>query len=122
MAYEYQENGLTLMTIELTSREVTKLIAKKLRIPVISVAAGDAADGSEMVIFDLLGFMPVSTMPKHAKYYREYFEDGIKAFSEFGEDVRTEVYPEEKHGWGMDPVELEKFANELEKKYPDIKK
>jgi 3-methyl-2-oxobutanoate hydroxymethyltransferase len=121
MAYEYQENGMILMTIELTSREVTKLIAKKLRIPVISVAAGDAADGSELVIFDLLGFMPASTMPKHAKYYREFFEDGIKAFSEFKADVEGEAYPEEKHGWGMDQQEFENFANEIEQKYPDAK-
>jgi 3-methyl-2-oxobutanoate hydroxymethyltransferase len=121
MAYEYQENGMVAMTIEMTSREVTDLIAKKLRVPVIQVAAGGAADGSELVIYDLLGFMPTSTMPKHARYYREFFEDGIKAFAEFDAEVKEKVYPEEKHGWGMDPQEFEKFADELEKKYPDAK-
>jgi 3-methyl-2-oxobutanoate hydroxymethyltransferase len=121
MAYEYQENGMVGMTIEMTSREVTNLIAKKLRVPVIQVAAGGAGDGSELVIFDLLGFQPVSTMPKHAKYYREYFEDGIKAFAEFHADVTDKVYPAEEHGWGMDAQEFEAFANELEKKYPDVK-
>jgi 3-methyl-2-oxobutanoate hydroxymethyltransferase len=121
-AYEYQELGMIGMTIEMTSREVTDLIAKKLRVPVIQVAAGGAADGSELVIFDLLGFQPVSTMPKHAKYYRSYFEDGIKAFAEFDADVKGKVYPAEAHGWGMDEKELDAFANELEKKYPDVKK
>jgi 3-methyl-2-oxobutanoate hydroxymethyltransferase len=121
MAYEYQENGMVAMTIEMTSREATNLIAKKLRVPVIEVAAGGAADGSELVIFDLLGFQPVSTMPKHAKYYREFFEDGIKAFAEFDADVKNETYPAEEHGWGMDAQVFEKFANELEQKYPDVK-
>lgn len=56
-AYEYQENGMIGMTIEMTSRELTNAVAKHLRIPVVAVAAGGAADGSEMVIFDLFGFI-----------------------------------------------------------------
>jgi len=116
-AYEYQENGMVGMTIELSSRELTDAIAKKLRIPVINIAAGGAADGSELVIYDLLGFMPVSTMPSHAKWYRSFFEDSIKAFGEFDNDVKTKQYPAQEHGWSMDERELEKFLNELEKKY-----
>ena len=58
MAYEYQECGMRGMTIEMTNIEVTNAIAKKLDVPVIQVAAGGAADGSELVIFDLLGFLP----------------------------------------------------------------
>jgi 3-methyl-2-oxobutanoate hydroxymethyltransferase len=115
MAYGYQENGMVGMTIEMSSREVTNAIAKKLRVPVIQVAAGGAADGSELVIFDLLGFQPVSTMPKHAKHYRSYFEDGIQAFKEFDADVKSHAYPAEEHGWSMDPQECEKFLNLLEK-------
>jgi 3-methyl-2-oxobutanoate hydroxymethyltransferase len=113
-AYEYQENGMIGMTIEMSAREVTDAIAKKLRIPVIQVAAGGSADGSELVIYDLLGFQPVSTMPKHAKHYRSYFEDGIKAFAEFDADVKGKVYPAPEHGWSMDPKELEKFQKEIE--------
>jgi len=122
MAYEYQENGMVGMTIEMTSRQVTELIAKKLRVPVIQVAAGGVADGSELVIFDLLGFQPASTMPKHARYYREFFEDGIKAFAEFDAEVKEQLYPAEQHGWGMDEKEFDKFANLAEKKYADVKK
>lgn len=117
MAYEYQENGMAAMTIELSSRELTDIVAKKLRVPVIQVAAGGVADGSELVIYDLLGFQPKSTMAKHSKCYREFFEDGIKAFAEFDSDVKNEIYPAEEHGWSMDTQELEKFVNELEKKY-----
>jgi 3-methyl-2-oxobutanoate hydroxymethyltransferase len=117
MAYEYQENGMVGMTIEMTSREVTDAIARKLRVPVISVAAGDAADGSEMVIYDLLGFQPVATMAKHSKHYRTYLEDSIAAFKEFDTDIKTRVYPEEKHGWSMDQVELEKFLTDLDNNY-----
>ena len=116
-AYEYQECGMKGMTIEMSSRELTNAIAKKLRIPVIQVAAGGVADGSEMVIFDLLGMVPSASMAKHGKYYSRLFDDSMKAFADFDSEVKNEVYPAEEHGWGMDPAEFEKFMNELEKKY-----
>ena len=114
-AYEYQECGMDGMTIEMTSREVTNAIAKKLRVPVIEVAAGGAADGSELVIFDLLGMMPANRMAKHSKMYCDLLGTCMEAFKKFDEEVKNEVYPAEEHGWGMDPAELEKFLNELEK-------
>lgn len=121
-AYEYQECGMVGMTTEMTSRELTNAIARKLRIPVIQVAAGGAADGSEMVIFDLLGMIPEAAMAKHGKYYSRLFDDSLKAFKTFDEEVKNEVYPAEEHGWGMDEKEWDTFINELDKKYPDIKK
>jgi 3-methyl-2-oxobutanoate hydroxymethyltransferase len=116
-AYEYQENGMAGMTIEMTSREVTSIIAKKLRIPVIQVAAGEAADGSEMVIFDLLGLLPPEAMSKHSKSYASLLSTCIQGFSGFVKEVDEEIYPAEEHGWGMDEAELDKFKNEIEQKY-----
>jgi len=114
-AYEYQENGMVGMTIEMTSREVTDAIAKKLRIPVIEIAGGGAADGSEMVILDLLGMVPESTMAKHSKMYTDMMGACMGAFSAFDQEVKNGVYPAEEHGWGMDERECEKFLNEMEK-------
>jgi len=114
-AYEYQECGMVGMTIEMAPRELTNAIAKKLSIPVIQVAAGGVADGSELVIFDLLGMVPVAAMAKHGKYYSHMFDDSMQAFAAFDKDVKEEVYPAEEHGWGMDEAELEKFTNEIDK-------
>lgn len=116
-AYEYQENGMVGMTIEMTSREVTDAIAKHLRVPVIGVAAGGAADGSEMVVLDLLGMMPAQAMAKHSKMYCDTMGTCLKAFQDFDTDVKEATYPAKENGWGMDQRELEKFMNELEQKY-----
>lgn len=116
-AYEYQEEGMVGMTIEMTSRDLTNAVAKHLRIPVIAVAAGGVADGSEMVIFDMMGFVPESGMAKHAKAYASFLTDGIQAAAGFHGDVVSRNYPQEENGWGMDPVEYEKFINELERHY-----
>jgi 3-methyl-2-oxobutanoate hydroxymethyltransferase len=121
MAYEYQENGMVGMTIEMTPYQLTDIIAKKLRVPVIQVAAGGAADGSEMVIFDLLGMLPPEAMAKHAKAYMSLLGSCIQAFTDFDKEVKEEVYPKPEHGWSMEDAELDKFVNEMEKKYSDVK-
>lgn len=113
MAYEYQENGMMAMSIELTPIEVTNAIAKKLRVPVISIAAGGAADGCEMVDFDTFGMMPQAA--SHAKTYGNFFQWACGVYSAWANDVRTGAYPEDKHGYHMDEAELDKFLNLLEK-------
>ncbi|MDK2868362.1 MAG: 3-methyl-2-oxobutanoate hydroxymethyltransferase [Clostridiales bacterium] len=113
MAYEYQECGMMAMTIELTPIEVTNAIAKKLRVPVISIAAGGAADGCEMVDFDTFNMMP--SLASHAKVYGDFFKWSASAYGAWANDVRTGAYPEDKHGFHMEESELEKFLNALEK-------
>lgn len=112
-AYEYQENGMMAMTIELTPIEVTNAIAKKLRVPVINIAAGGAADGCEMVDFDTFNMMP--SLASHAKAYGDFFKWAVSAYSSWADDVRTGAYPEDKHGFHMEERELEKFLNMIEK-------
>jgi 3-methyl-2-oxobutanoate hydroxymethyltransferase len=113
MAYEYQENGMMAMTIELVPIEVTNAVAKKLRVPVINIAAGGAADGSEMVDFDTFNMMP--SLASHAKAYGDFFKWAAGAYGAWANDVRTGAYPEDKHGFHMDEAELEKFLSELDK-------
>lgn len=105
--YEYQENGMGGMTIELTPMEVSEAIAKKLRVPVVSIAAGSPCDGSEMVDMDTFGMMPKPA--SHAKTYAQLMPFLCQAYAAWANDVRTGAYPEEKNGYHMDPEELEKF-------------
>ncbi len=112
MGYEYQELGMRCMTIELTPIEVTNAIAKKLSVPVISIAAGGAADGCEMVDFDTFGMMP--SFASHAKVYAEFFPFACEAYMSWADDVRSGAYPEDKHGFHMDAAELEKFTAAIE--------
>lgn len=110
--YEYQENGMGGMTIELTPMEVSQAIAEKLRVPVVSIAGGAPCDGSEMVDMDTFGMMPSAA--SHAKTYAYLMPFMIEAYMNWYDDVTTGAYPEEKHGYHMDPAELEKFKNMME--------
>lgn len=111
--YEYQENGMGGMTIELTPMEVSQAIADKLRVPVVSIAGGAACDGSEMVDMDTFGMMP--TAASHAKTYAELLPFLCEAYADWANDVRTGGYPEDKHGYHMNTVELEKFKEMMAK-------
>lgn len=111
--YEYQENGMGGMTIELTPIEVSQAIAEKLRVPVVSIAAGAPCDGCEMVDMDTFGMMPKPA--SHAKTYAELLPFLCEAYAEWANDVREGLYPEDKHGYHMDPEELDKFQEMMAK-------
>ena len=111
--YEYQENGMGGMTIELTPMEVSQAIAEKLRVPVVSIAGGAPCDGSEMVDMDTFGMMPKPA--SHAKTYAELLPFLCEAYMGWATDVRSGAYPEDKHGYHMDPAELEKFSDMMAK-------
>ncbi len=117
MAYEYQENGMKAMTIELVPGEVSAAVAKKLRVPVIGVASGCTGgditvDGYELVDFDTFNMMPSLAM--HAKVYGDFFKFAVGGYKGFADDVRSGAYPQECNGWHMDPAELEKFNAMIE--------
>lgn len=115
-AYDLQEAGAAMITIEMTPREITAEVAKRLRIPVISIAAGAGADGAELVYHDLLGISPFPP-PRHAKQYRQFFNEAVAALGEFANDVKTRAYPDpEQHSRTMDPTEFERFLEALERR------
>ncbi|MDR1766262.1 MAG: 3-methyl-2-oxobutanoate hydroxymethyltransferase [Lachnospiraceae bacterium] len=113
MAYEYQENGMKAMSIELVPIEVTNIVAKKLHVPVIGIAAGGAADGSEMVDADTFGLM--AKPASHAKTYASLVQFAMEAYGKWANDVRTGVYPTDDTGFHMDEAELSKFVDAVEK-------
>jgi 3-methyl-2-oxobutanoate hydroxymethyltransferase len=113
MAYEYQENGMKAMSIELVPIEVSNIVAKKMRVPVIGIAAGGACDGSEMVDADLFGLM--ASPASHAKTYGYLMEFAVGAYSAWANDVRTAAYPTDDCGVHMDEAELAKFIDLVDK-------
>jgi 3-methyl-2-oxobutanoate hydroxymethyltransferase len=113
-AYEYQEAGAAMITTEMTPYQVTTEMAKRLRIPVLSIAGGAGGDGAELVVHDLLGIIP-TPIPKHAKQYRQFFNDAVAGLKEYSSDIKSLAYPDkEQHSWAMDPAEYEGFLNAVE--------
>jgi len=117
-AYEYQENGMKAMSVELVPGEVSATLAKKMRVPVIGIACGCTGgdvdvDGYEMVDADLFGLMAKPAM--HAKTYANLLEFAAGVYGAWANDVRTNNYPKEENGWHMDEAEYAKFQDAVEK-------
>ena len=107
--FEYQECGMKGMTVELVPRQVAQKIAEKLTIPVVGIAAGAPCDGSEMVVWDLLGIVPAASV--HAVQYANIPQVAIEGYGKFCTEVRDGAYPQPVHGFDMDEAEYEKFCN-----------
>jgi 3-methyl-2-oxobutanoate hydroxymethyltransferase len=111
-ALAYQEAGAAMLTIELTPERVTAEIAKRIRIPVISIGAGAGSDGVELVANDVLGLSSYP-VPHHAKKYREFFNEAVSAYKEFTDDVKSGAFPAKKNAIPIKDEEFEQFMNGL---------
>ncbi|OGN94271.1 MAG: hypothetical protein A2Z75_06415 [Chloroflexi bacterium RBG_13_50_10] len=113
-ALAYQEAGAAMLTIECTPERVTAEIAKRLRIPVISIGAGAGADGVELVAVDVLGLSP-SRAPRHAKKYRNFFTEAVAAYREFKDEVNSGDFPAKENVVAIKDEEFELFMEGLDR-------
>jgi 3-methyl-2-oxobutanoate hydroxymethyltransferase len=130
--------GAFALLVEAVPPEVTAIIAKKLRIPVLSIGAGPYCDGQLLLDIDLLGRGTVFS-PKFVKVYvpqaiacllgekfQKYPPDctnldlakiTLQAFIEYIREVRDGTFPDpEEHCYKMLDGELEKLNKELAKR------
>jgi 3-methyl-2-oxobutanoate hydroxymethyltransferase len=64
-------------------------------------------------VWDLLGIVPPATV--HAKQYANLPQIAVAAYKEFISEVKERKYPLPEHGFSMDPEELAKFKDMVDK-------
>jgi 3-methyl-2-oxobutanoate hydroxymethyltransferase len=116
-ALAIEKAGAFALLVEAVPPEVGRIITDKLGIPVLSIGAGMYTDGQLLIVGDMLGYFEAFT-PKFVKKYANLAEIIDKALREFGEDVRTGKFPEEKHCYRMLEGEYEKLQTLLKKDPP----
>lgn len=135
-----QEAGAFALLVEAVPPEVTKIIAGRLKIPVLSIGAGPYCDGQLLLDIDLLGRGKVFT-PKFVKVFIPQAlavlaakqiigkleplglaEITLQAFKEYVREVKDGIFPDpEKHCYKMEsPEELEKLKKILDEGYDDF--
>ena len=107
-ALAIEKAGAFALLLEAVPPELGRIITDMLRIPVLGIGAGMYTDGQLLIIGDMLGYFEAFT-PKFVKKYANLAEVIDQAFREFGEDVRTGKFPEEKHCYRMLEGEYEKL-------------
>ena len=117
----YENAGAIGVELEVVPVEVADEISKRTSILVWSMGAGAGCDAQYLYSNDILGYTD-GHIPRHAKVYRDFkgeFErlqnERVGAFKEFVEDVNNGNFPEEPHLVRMQPDELAKFRELLDK-------
>jgi 3-methyl-2-oxobutanoate hydroxymethyltransferase len=117
-ALAIEKAGAFALLVEAVPPEVARIITDMLGIPVLGIGAGMYTDGQLLIIGDMLGYFEAFT-PKFVKKYANLAEIIEKAMREFGEDVKHNKFPEEKHCYRMLDGEHEKLQALLRKTLPD---
>ena len=116
-ALAYQEVGVIALEVECIASRVAKEITKRLSIHTFSIGSGPDCTGQYLFSIDLLG-MHDGHYPRHAKKYCNFFDEGVKAFKQFAEDVKRSQYPEEKNIIKIEEEELKQFIANIDKIKP----
>ncbi|EHM10464.1 3-methyl-2-oxobutanoate hydroxymethyltransferase [Thermanaerovibrio velox DSM 12556] len=105
-AVSVQEAGACMVVLECIPTPLARLITERLSIPTIGIGAGPFCDGQVLVFHDLLGIFN-SFKPKFVKRYLNGRETLVEALSRYTQEVRSQTFPEDQHGFSMDASDLE---------------
>ncbi len=114
-AMAIEEAGAYAILIENVTSEVSKIIAKKLTIPLIGIGGGPYCDGQALVLHDVIGLFQKFT-PKFAKQYVNLFPIILKSLQTFNDETRKGEFPDEAHTFHMNKEEFLKLQKLLKRK------
>lgn len=111
-AWAFVDAGCFSILCEVTSEEVCQYLTEVLPVPVISLGAGNKADGVHIITSDLFNLYE-EHVPRHSKVYTDLIPIMEDVFVKYREEVKSRVYPGPEHTVYMKEDELRKFAEEV---------
>ena len=97
---------------EVTTSEVAEYLAEILPVPVISLGAGNCADGVHIISSDLFHLWE-EHVPKHSRIYTDLIPIMEDVITRYMDDVKTRNYPGPENTIKMPEDELRKFAKDM---------
>jgi 3-methyl-2-oxobutanoate hydroxymethyltransferase len=97
---------------EVTTSEVAEYLAEILPVPVISLGAGNCADGVHIISSDLFHLLE-EHVPKHSRIYTDLIPIMEDVITRYMDDVKTRSYPGPAETINMPEDELRKFAKDM---------
>ena len=87
--------GCFAIVLEKVPSDLAAKVAKKVKIPVIGIGAGNKVDGQVLVIHDMLG-MTKEFNPRFLRRYMNLYDDMSKAIFKYSKDVKSGNFPNSK--------------------------
>ena len=94
-AIALEQAGVFALTIEGVKQEIVSDIKNNVKLPLIGIGASKQCDGQVLVINDLLGMS--DSKAKFIKQYANINLDIKNALQKYSEEVRNEVFPDDKY-------------------------
>jgi len=107
-AMAFYDAGCFSILCEVTTSEVCQYLAETLPIPIISLGAGNRADGVHIIGSDLFHLYEKHT-PRHSKVYVDLIPIIEQVYKDYIKDVRNRDYPGPEHTVFMKEEELKRF-------------
>jgi 3-methyl-2-oxobutanoate hydroxymethyltransferase len=107
-AVALERAGCTALVVEAVPPNVTEALMSRVRIPVVGIGAGPAADGQVLVFHDLLGLLH-RRPAKFVKPYGSFAGAMAEAVRMYADEVRAGSYPGPEHTYKMLPAEIDRF-------------
>lgn len=95
-ARRLEEAGCFAIVLECVPAALAQRITTSVRAATIGIGAGPYCDGQVSVVNDLLG-LSTGYLPKHAKRYANFYNDGLNAVRQYVDEVRGGVFPAAEH-------------------------
>jgi 3-methyl-2-oxobutanoate hydroxymethyltransferase len=102
-AEKLQEAGIFSLVLEAIPIEAAKLVTETIEIPTIGIGAGKYCDGQVLVLHDLLGMGDYAL--KFVKVYSDLKERIQSAISQYSEEVKNGLFPDEDYSYKTKIVE-----------------
>ena len=97
-AKNLENAGCFSIVLECVPTELGKSVTQNLKIPTIGIGAGPETDGQVLVLQDLLGMNP-NFKPHFLRHYLSGYEEILKAFEKFHDDVQEKKFPNKKESY-----------------------
>ncbi|MCE5312938.1 MAG: 3-methyl-2-oxobutanoate hydroxymethyltransferase [Nitrospiraceae bacterium] len=93
-----QDAGAFSIVLEAIPAALAAEITAAFSIPTIGIGAGPGCDGQVLVIHDVLGMFD-RFVPKFVKRYADLKKDGVKALSEYRQEVEKGIFPSSENSF-----------------------
>ena len=107
-AWAMVDAGCFSIMCEVTTEEVCQYLTETLPVPVISLGAGNKADGVHIITSDLFHLYE-EHVPRHSKIYTDLIPIMEDVFTRYRDEVRDHIYPGPEHTVYMSDDERKEF-------------
>lgn len=107
-----QDAGCFAVVLEMVPPPIAKAVSERLEIPTIGIGAGNVCDGQILVVDDLLGKF-TDFLPRFVRRYANLADICEEAVRHYGEDVKTQAFPNESESFILPRAQEEEFERML---------